>query len=177
MLRHQAAQLVARPAGQRAADEDLGQALPRRLCERRVDVGQRRSAPQRQRVGRPSGFQQFGAPQVIHLKRLGDEPVTGRMMFDHQSRHGPAQPRDLRLQRVGRTGGRVGVQAADQLVVSHDPPSVEHEHRQQGALPWRRDLHAVDQHRTEHPELHRPDSSRVTRSTRPEPALLRIGRL
>ena len=127
----------------------LLEAPDRRLRERLVgEVGERRPAPERERLAQPlGGLLRLGAaglldetlePVEIELLRREPDHVAGRER-DEQLGAGAerlAQPRDARLERAGvRLRGLVRPQLLDQPARRDDLVRVEEEQREQAALP------------------------------------------
>jgi hypothetical protein len=145
------------------------------------DVGERRTAPQRQRLAEPRrglGRHAAGeqAPSLVHepleaveveFVRPDPHDVPRRARRQHVLRERLAQPRHVDPQRRGGTLRRlVPPQFVDQPLRGDDLVGMQQEHREQRPGPATAKRHgtAVDAHleRPQDPELHPPASRRAT---------------
>jgi hypothetical protein len=162
------------------------QLLPPRHVPGRVargrDVGQRRPAPQLQRLGEQArgrvgpavgqgpvalGGEPLEPDGVEGLRRGEVEPVPGRARLDGGAvREHPAQPRDQRLDGVHRVRGQlVAPERVGQGADAHRAPGVDGEADQQRAQPLAADLDrpaaVLDQQWPEDRDTHRNSVSAV----------------
>jgi hypothetical protein len=146
-------------------------ALGRR--ERLRELGQRRSAPDRERLAQARGrllrlprlerdaplAPQPVEPHAVDRLRIDLHEVAGRSRDEHAARQRLAQLRDVDVDHLHRAAGHGRApQVVHQPIDRHRPVGVEQQPRQQGPLPQRADVHrhAAFDHleRPEETELH-----------------------
>ena len=157
------------------AQPQLGQPGDRRGRERRVGhVGQRRPAPQAQRLGeqrrpgdvvavrqrRPAPPGQLLERPGIHLAGVRRQPVARRAVLDRVAAQDPAQPGHQRLDRVRRVRrGVVRPQVVGQPLDRYRAPVPDRQPDQQAAQPGSAHRHGspgvvADLERAQHPDPH-----------------------
>ena len=162
-------------AASRRSVEPVGRGVRPRLA---AGVGQRRAAPERQRLGeqpaaagrvavqlrRPASASRSNSVASTS-RRVDGQPVAGRHRLDRRARQRPAQPGDQRLQRVDLVGRRrVAPEVGDQGVHADRPARLEREPGEQRTQPGAADLDrpAVVVGHQEGPEDRYPHGSTLT---------------
>src|SRR6266851_2484053 len=144
----------------------------------RVEIGERPSAPQAERLaetipcrsgltpggGRTSLLEQRFETFEVELARLETEPVAGRAALDPIAAEQRPQPRDIRVERALRAFRCPRApQAVDQSIAGDDLVPAQQQRRQQRPLlrPAKRQRPAIDPDldRAEDQEVHTSDLS------------------
>ena len=161
------------PASSSDGDPGLDRREPHFVETRRVgaherlvgDVGERRAAPERERLREAAVGDELLEAGGVQLAGLDPQQVAGGARDDPVGSEGLAEGVDVHLERAADACGRIlAPHGVDQPVGRDRFVAVEQQEREQRSWalsPERQGLPAVPEHlqRPEHPELHDPEPS------------------